>query len=210
MGENDTITEQLRETGEAGESELEVLRTHVAELREELTTVKSDAHMYKLQLRLQEQEIRNLLNVVCDHPACTAAVVRRDDGRRECAHGHPAKWVSIALFRKVESQRDDAVAKLNELEITHEHLKQTQQHYAERLNAVTDALLPYDASARFRSDTEGAQVDEAVDYLLKLRTMLNQAVAYTYERIGTVPWMKDARDLIRGHHARRTDRTKST
>ena len=58
----------------------------------------------------KEREIQRLLNVVCDSPACTAAVVRRDDGSRVCAAGHAARWVNVDLLRAVERERDEARA----------------------------------------------------------------------------------------------------
>lgn len=33
---------------------------------------------------------------VCSQPWCRAAIIRADDGSRNCAAGHPARWVDIA------------------------------------------------------------------------------------------------------------------
>ena len=63
----------------------------------------------------KEREIQRLLNVVCDSPAGTATIVRRDDGSRICAAGHPARWVNIDLLRTVERERDEALAVIREL-----------------------------------------------------------------------------------------------
>lgn len=50
-----------------------------------------------------EREVQRLMNVVCSAPACSAAIVRRDDGSRVCAAGHPARWVNVDLLTKAEA-----------------------------------------------------------------------------------------------------------
>ena len=82
--------------GCAGSHEITALKARVAELERERDT--------------KEREIQRLLNVVCDSPACTAAVIRRDDGSRVCAAGHPARWVHVDLLRTTERERDEARA----------------------------------------------------------------------------------------------------
>lgn len=52
----------------------------------------------------KEREIERLWNVVCSNPACTAAVIRREDGSRYCSAGHPARWVTVDLLTKTEAE----------------------------------------------------------------------------------------------------------
>lgn len=62
------------------------------------------------------REVYNLLNVVCDHPACTAAIIRLDSGARVCSRGHGARWVNVELLTKKEAEIDALQARVKELE----------------------------------------------------------------------------------------------
>lgn len=70
----------------------------------------------KLENEIKEREILRLFNVVCSAPACTAAVLRRDDGSRVCTAGHSARWVNIDLLIKAEEEIKELRNKLNEAE----------------------------------------------------------------------------------------------
>lgn len=66
----------------------------------------------------KEREITRLLNVVCDTPACTDAIIRNDDGSRVCASGHRARWVNVDLLTQAESDlaaKDAEAARLREV-----------------------------------------------------------------------------------------------
>lgn len=62
-----------------------------------------NAHL-RAEVETKEREIVRLWNVVCDNPACTGAVIRREDGRRYCAEGHPARWVNVDLLYRLEAE----------------------------------------------------------------------------------------------------------
>ena len=94
----------------------------------------------------KEREIQRLLNVVCDSPACTAAVVRRDDGSRVCAAGHAARWVNVDLLRAVERERDEARAPCHGLGCGHcadcvSLARADAVRLREALTQVRDAML---------------------------------------------------------------------
>ncbi len=46
---------------------------------------------------------------VCDKPGCVAATIRRDDGHRYCAAGHPTRWCEV-------SERDAAEERVKKFE----------------------------------------------------------------------------------------------
>lgn len=62
-----------------------------------------------------ESEVHRLQNVVCDHPACTAPIIRHDDGHRVCAAGHGARWVTNDLLQKAETRAGDTLQILHTL-----------------------------------------------------------------------------------------------
>ncbi len=70
----------------------------------------------KIENETKEREVLRLLNVVCSAPACTAAVIRRDNGSRVCAAGHSARWVNIDLLIKAEEEIKELRNRLNEVE----------------------------------------------------------------------------------------------
>lgn len=64
----------------------------------------------RAEVETKEREIVRLWNVVCDNPACTGAVIRREDGKRYCTEGHPARWVNVDLLYRLEAE----IARLRE------------------------------------------------------------------------------------------------
>jgi hypothetical protein len=54
---------------------------------------------------------------VCDNPVCDAVIIRRDSGRRECAHGHPLRWVAIDSQKDVLSRAEAAEAELEQARV---------------------------------------------------------------------------------------------
>lgn len=60
--------------------------------------------MFCNECATKEREIQRLLNIVCDSPACTATIVRRDDGSRVCSAGHSARWVNVDLLYEAEAK----------------------------------------------------------------------------------------------------------
>ena len=99
-----TVTRE-RDSWRAQRDEVHAEMERQTQLKREERQAKLDAQRER---DAKEREIQRLLNVVCDSPACTAAVVRRDDGSRVCAAGHPARWVNVDLLRTAERERDEA------------------------------------------------------------------------------------------------------
>ena len=70
------------------------------------------------RMREQDAEIESLKSALvdasrlCDKLGCCAAVVRRDDGVRECAAGHASRWVDRAEVARVTADRDATIAAL--------------------------------------------------------------------------------------------------
>lgn len=89
-------------------------------LKSERDTARAELEAVTRERDAKEREIERLLNVVCDGPACTAAIIRRDDGSRVCARGHGARWVNVDRLAAVElelaqvtRERDEARAKFD-------------------------------------------------------------------------------------------------
>lgn len=84
------------------------LRARIAELEEGNVRrqVALEARIAELEYECaaKEREIQRLHNIVCDSPACTATVIRRDDGSRVCSAGHAARWVNVDLLHKAEAK----------------------------------------------------------------------------------------------------------
>jgi len=56
------------------------------------------------------ERLRELLEEatrICDEPGCTAAVVRRDDGTRYCAKGHPSRWVEATELKSAQREIEE-------------------------------------------------------------------------------------------------------
>jgi hypothetical protein len=88
------------------------IRPAEGEIRRLVESLKSG----RVRAEKAEREAARLMNVVCAAPACTAAIVRRDDGSRVCSAGHPARWVNVDLLTKAERELDEARAQVAELE----------------------------------------------------------------------------------------------
>ncbi len=58
----------------------------------------------RAEAETKEREIERLSNVVCSGPACTGAVIRREDGKRYCTNGHSARWVNVDLLYRLEAE----------------------------------------------------------------------------------------------------------
>ena len=109
------LPELIRQVREVG---VTVVGEHPKTFAKNTRAEESEAVVKELKLEnaTKEREILRLLNVVCSAPACTAAVIRRDDGSRVCAAGHPARWVNIDLLTKAEEEIKELRSKLADAE----------------------------------------------------------------------------------------------
>lgn len=108
---------------------------------------------------------------VCDKPGCLAGVVRKDDGARVCAEGHPLRWVAIdsqadvlAELAALREAKEAAERDISEME----YLRQQAVLEAANLQNMvsierhaSSELLKHAAAARCERDTARAALEQA-------------------------------------------------
>jgi len=101
---------------EAAEARLAATATHREQASQEWAkSLEAQIAEWKARAETYDREVTRLLNVVCAAPACTAVIVRRDDGSRVCAAGHPARWVNVDRLTEAEAERDALAGQLQVL-----------------------------------------------------------------------------------------------
>jgi hypothetical protein len=99
---------------------------------------------------------------VCDQPACTAAIVRADSGKRTCAAGHRVRWVDIAELDTARAERDEARRE-------RDAIKYAREPQVERGHIVCDADGVLDAATVRTLGEYAMQHKEAMGALASLR-----------------------------------------